>query len=184
MAVGTYENHLEEKTAKWFAIYTRYKREKIVHQSLNSKGIEAFLPINKVLRQWERKKRIVALPLINCYVFVKITKADYVKVLAQEYVVKFVHFSKNLISIPQAEIDTLKRIVDLEIPLEVNTLSYQAGDIVEVISGNLAGLQGRLIAKNGKHNFTIALEHIGYNLALQVDPKLLKRIDCFSIYQR
>ncbi len=171
-----YENHLDDHEAKWFAIYTRYKREKIVAKRLEQKGIEVYLPLQKFTRRYVRKVKQVELPLINCYLFTKITKKEYVPVLEDQDVVKFVRFSKNLISIPDAEIQVIQRVVGEAIEIDVSPAEYMPGDDVEIIAGQLTGLKGKLLKKENEKNFLIELESIGYQMRMQVDPALLQRI--------
>lgn len=169
------ENHLDDVEAKWFAIYTRYKREKVVAQRLRQKGIEVYLPLQKLTRRYVRKVKHVELPLINCYLFTKITKKEYVPVLETQDVVKFIRFSKNLISIPEAEIQVIQRVVGESIEIEVSPAEYRPGDKVEIIAGQLTGLKGKLLKKHSEKNFLIELESLGYQMLLQVDPSLLER---------
>jgi len=178
--IKEYENHLDANVPKWFAIYTRYKREKTVAKELERKGVTAYLPLQKIVRQWERKKKTVELPLISCYLFVQITKANYVKVLETENVVKFVRFSKNLISIPEAEIDLIKRIVGEGFYLEIDEGTYAEGDQVEIAKGNLMGLRGKLVSKESTNNFVIELGHLGYSFRMSVAPELLKKVPIFD----
>jgi len=173
--IDDYENHLDAKVAKWFAIYTNYKREKLVAKELVRKGIHHYLPLQKVQRQWERKKRTVELPLISCYLFVQITKAEYIRVLETENVIKFVRFSKNLISIPDEEIDILKRIVGEGVLIEIEDRSLVEGDEVEIAQGNLTGLKGKLLSKQSTNNFVVELEGIGYSFRMSVNPELLRK---------
>lgn len=171
------ENHLDISEARWFAVYTKYKREKLVHKLLNNKGITNYLPLQQVTRRYVRKIRHLELPLISCYIFVKITKEDYIRVLETENVLKFVRFSKNLISIPEKEMEIMKRVVgenNLEIIAEPWSLCL--GDKVEIISGNLTGLQGKLVEKPGNHQMIIELENLGYMLRLNVPVELLQKI--------
>ena len=170
------ENHLHQSEARWFAVYTRYKREKVVYDELTRKGIEVFLPLQKILRQYGRKKRWVELPLFNCYVFVKITKANYVPVLSTEGVTKFIQFSQNLISIPQEEIQMIKRIIGSELLFEVEEGLFQSGDEVEIIAGNLAGMKGELIEVQGKKKVLIELSHLGYSLKIELPATYLRRL--------
>ncbi len=171
-----YENHLDEKEARWFAVYTQYKREKLVHKALVEKGVEVYLPLRKFTRHYTRKTRVVELPLINCYIFVKITNADYVKVLQTEYVLSFVKFSKNLISIPEIEIDILRRVIGEGSLLNIEKDTYNVGDKVEIIGGELTGLKGELVEVEGQKRMVIALENLGYSLHIQVAPELLQRV--------
>lgn len=171
-----YENHLDEFEPKWFAVYTRYKREKMVAKRLQQKGIEVYLPLQKFTRRYVRKVKQVELPLISCYLFTKITKKQYVPVLEDQDVVKFVRFSKNLIAIPDAEIQVIQRVVGEAIDIEINPSEYTPGDEVEIIAGQLTGLKGKLIKMESEKNFLIELESIGYQMRMQVDPSLLQRI--------
>lgn len=173
---NAYENHLDEHEARWFAIYTRYKREKVVAKRLQQKGIEVYLPLQKFTRRYVRKVKHVELPLINCYLFTKITKKQYVPVLETQDVVKFISFSKNLISIPEAEIQVIQRVVGEAIEVEVCPAEYLPGDDVEIIAGQLTGLKGKLLRKENEKNFLIELESLGYQMRMQVDPSLLQRV--------
>jgi len=98
-------------------------------------------------------------------------------VLETENVVKFVQFSKNLISIPEKEIEIMKRVVGEGISLETKELSYFEGDKVEIASGNLVGLRGTLIEKQGNNNFVIELNNIGYAFQMHIEPSLLIKIE-------
>lgn len=175
------ENHLHPTEARWFAVYTRYKREKVVCDELTRKGIEVFLPLQKILRQYGRKKTWVELPLFNCYVFVKITKSNYVPVLSVEGVTKFIRFSQNLISIPQEEIQMIKRIIGSEALIEVEEGFYQSGDEVEIIAGNLSGMKGELIEVQGKNKVLIELSHLGYTLKIELPASYLRRLKPISL---
>lgn len=171
------ENHLSEDEAKWFAVYTKYKREKIVEKQLKKKGIHCFLPLQQVTRYYTRNIRHLELPLLSCYIFVKIVKKEYVPVLEVPEVVNFVKISKNLISIPEREIDILRQVVGEKFEMEmVKGGKLKEGDWVEITTGRLVGLRGQLIQQKSNKNFVIALEKMGYDLHMQVDPKMLRKI--------
>ena len=63
-------NQLCDTEPRWFAVYTRYKREKLVLKELQRRGINAYLPLQTVTRYYTRKVKTVHLPLISCYIFV------------------------------------------------------------------------------------------------------------------
>lgn len=170
------ENHLDSQEAKWFAVYTKYKREKLVNQRLNEKGIQTYLPLQQFTRRYTRKVKKVELPLISCYIFTKITKQEYVPVLETPDVVHFVRFSSNLIAIPEEEIQILQRVVGENIEIELEPHAYQEGDEVEIIGGNLTGLKGKLVRKENKHRFFVELEKMGYTLQMEVPLELLRKV--------
>jgi len=172
-----YENHLSINDSRWFAIYTPYKREKLVCRQLQRKGITAYLPVQQLVRRYTRKIRKVELPLISCYVFVKITKGEYIRVLETEQVMGFVKFSGNLIAIPDVEMELMKRILGEGIEVNAEKQIYQKGDVVEVISGNLVGTKGKLCSIQGKKQFLVDLEFLGYTLQINIDPSLLRKVN-------
>ena len=176
MTVLEYENHLHETEPRWFAIYTGYKREKRVVAALKKKGITAYCPLLQLTRHYTRKTKRVDIPLINCYVFVQITKEQYVPVLETQDVFRFVSIARNLLAIPEAEINLLKRIVGEQLPIEVDTTSFQEGDDVEVIAGQLTGLQGKLLEKRGQHKLVVSLQTLGYDLLMEVNPAHIRRV--------
>lgn len=166
-------NQLDDSEARWFAVYTKFKREKLVQKQLRDRGIEAFLPLQSYTRRYQRKIKHVEIPLISCYIFTKIIKPQYVPVLETPDVVNFVKIAKDLFAIPEAEIEIMKRVVGEKQEIEVQEGSYQMGDEVEIIGGNLTGLKGWLVGAESEKNLVIELENLGYSLRMTVDPALL-----------
>ncbi|MEO1714090.1 MAG: hypothetical protein AAFU60_12225 [Bacteroidota bacterium] len=52
----------------------------------------------------------------------------------------------------------------------------ERGDRVELIAGNLTGLQGTLIDARDKQQVVIDLERMGYSLRISVDKNLLRKV--------
>lgn len=170
-------NQLSESDQKWFAVYTKFKCEKYVAEHLNKKQIQTYLPLIHKTKRYTRKVKHFEVPLINCYVFVYITKDQYVTTLETEYVMKFLRQGKDLIAIPQEEIDIMKRVAGyVDEAEDLNPEIFFEGEEVEVVSGHLTGIKGVLVAKEGKRNFLIELKSIAYQLRINIDPKILKPV--------
>ncbi|HRO74114.1 MAG TPA: UpxY family transcription antiterminator [Saprospiraceae bacterium] len=168
-------NHLDSQHKRWFAVYTKYKCEKYVSELLNKKEVNTYLPLQTKLRRYTRKIKKLQIPLINNYVFVQIKSSEYITVLETEYIYRFVRQGKNLISIPENEIDILKRIVgDIESMEVLDVHSVAVGEEVEVISGQLTGLRGKIVSKWGKKKFVVELKNIGYLFHVQMDLAMLR----------
>jgi transcription antitermination factor NusG len=172
--------HMQEDDARWYAIYTMYKSEKQVNAHLTRKGIETYLPLITRTRRYLRKIKTYHVPLINCYVFVKINKTEQVKVLETEHVIKFVKQGKDLTHIPQSEIDILRRIEGMDLEVEVSSMTFELGDFVEIKKGSLAGIKGKLIQKLGKKHFVVEIDSIGVSLQLNIDINMLSKIKSIS----
>lgn len=169
-------NHLSIQEPLWFAVYTRYKCEKYVFNHLIKKGVECYLPLINKTKKYNRKIKTHEIPLINCYIFVKVKKDQYLTVLETEYVIKFLKSGNELLSIPQEEIDILRRVVgDIDDIYMMQSDKYIfEGQEVEVSSGHLIGMRGKVIHRQGKHSFLVNLESMGFQLEIAINAKLLQ----------
>jgi|WetSurMetagenome_2_1015567.scaffolds.fasta_scaffold353133_1 transcription antitermination factor NusG len=156
---------------KWHVIYAKSRSEKKVLSELEYKGIEAYLPLQRKLRQWSDRKKWVEVPMISGYVFVCITRKEYDQVLQTNGVVSYVRFEGKAAIIPDQQIEFIKKMLcQVEVDIEVSSDQYIPGDKVEVIVGPLIGLTGTLVSFKGKKRIAVLLEQL--NLSLMVDLPL------------
>jgi len=160
----------------WYAITTKFKCEKYVAAALLRKGIEAYVPVLRKTRRYTRKIKTYEIPMISCYAFVRITPAEKVRVLEVPHVHGFLQFDGKVVPVPECEMEMMRRVVGEISDVIVEPRHWRSGDRVEVIAGNLTGIQGTLIEESGKHEFIIELETIGYQLRMMVDRAALRRI--------
>ena len=170
-------NQLSETEGRWFAVYTKYKCEKYVSEQLQKRKILVYVPVITRTRKYERKIKRYDVPLINCYVFVHIIKSEYLPVLETEYVMKFLKQGKDLLAIPDHEIQILKRVTgDINHVELIENAAFEEGEEVEVIAGHLTGVRGKVISKLGKKSFLVELKTLGFQLMVNVDIKLLRPV--------
>lgn len=161
---------------KWYALYTKPRAEKLVYQRLQEVNIETFLPLQKTIRTWSDRKKVVEKPLLSSYVFVKTKTKFFPQVYKTNGVVKFVSFEGQPVSIPQNQIDNLRLIINSDAEVEVSSEKFAAGDNVEVVNGSLIGLTGELI-KIGSHNRVIVrIDRLDQNLILKIPKAFLRKI--------
>ena len=103
----------------WYAVYTKSRYEKKLAENLRVKGIEAYVPLRKVLRQWSDRRKLVAEPLIRSYCFVRPGPNKYRQVLDTDGAVRFVWFSGKPAPIPNKQIDILKVITGSDVEVDV-----------------------------------------------------------------
>lgn len=163
------------KIKKWHAVYVSSRTEKKISENLNNKGIEAYVPIVKTMRQWSDRKKMVELPLLNGYVFVKINSLENDKVLQTKGIVNFVRSEGKIAVIRDIEIDRLKQLVELGYHLEANGISkhYKEGDKVRISSGVLKGIEGYVVGENENNQIDVLLESIGQCIRVKLPKELL-----------
>lgn len=160
---------------KWYAIYTKSKQEKKIHAKLLENSIEAYLPLNKQLKQWSDRKKWVEEPLIRSYLFVRINRKDYFNILNIPGIVKFISFSEGPVIIPDYQIESLKRLLSGGTDLEILDEYFEPGDPVEIIAGNLLGLTGELIKYKGIRKIIIRIDHLEQSLLINIPSNFLRR---------
>jgi transcriptional antiterminator RfaH len=156
----------EEKT--WYPVYTRARAEKKVHSWLMKHGIECFLPLRKVLRQWSDRKKWVSTALFSSYVFVKIDMGEYHEVLNTPGVARFVWFEGKPVPIQEKQIITIQLLLEGDIDLQSVDEIFQQGDQVTIDYGPMKGIAGELVDYRGKKKILIRINEIGKNLIIEV----------------
>ena len=139
-------------------------------------GIETFLPLQKTLRQWSDRKKLVEKPLISSYVFVKIIPREYFTVRKIDGVVKFIMLQGKPVPIPEVQITNLRILCGSDAEVEVSTDVYEKGDQVEVTVGSLAGLHGELIRVGRKHKVVIRIIQPGMNLTVDIKTNAIRKL--------
>lgn len=160
----------------WYAIYTSPRAEKKIHDRLIANGIEVYLPLQRQLRQWSDRKKWVEAPLIPSYLFVNIADAQCLAVLQVPGVVRFVTLEGKPARVKLAELDWIRRLLQANVEIEVSSAPFLPGDLVEVQSGQLIGLQGELVEYQSEKRVILRLIHLGQSLVVKIAPALLKKV--------
>lgn len=167
------EKNAGNKIKNWYAIYTKSRNEKMVAVNLEVKGIEVYLPLLKILKQWSDRKKWVEIPLFRSYIFVHIIDKDYLDVLQTDGVVRFVTFMNERIPIPETQILAVRSYLEEDDPINIENLEYLPGDRVEVSRGPLRGLLGVLVEVKGKQRVMVEIESLGQRLILNLPKSIV-----------
>lgn len=161
---------------QWYVFYTKSRQEKKVRDLLLRRGYEAYLPLQKVMRQWSDRKKKVEVPLFNSYIFVYDTE-DKVPFIVQTPGIAWAIRHNDKPAILQAnEMETIQRFLTSGLLLESQPYeSLQTGDPVTVADGPLKGMLGHIMKTAEGEKFTVALESIGQALLVRIDPAILKK---------
>ena len=152
----------------WFALYTKSRHEKKVDKQLREKGIESYLPLRGVWRQWSDRRKLVEEPLFRCYVFVHTNEKQRIRALSTYGAVRFVSFNGRPAIVRDEEIEMIKRILR-EFPEAEACQALEAGDLVEIVRGPLTGIIGRLEEVRGTRRLVVMIESIHQGVRFEVD---------------
>jgi transcription antitermination factor NusG len=160
----------------WYAVYVKSRAEKKVAAELSMMGIEHYLPLQKVLKQWSDRKKWVEEPLFKSYLFVRIFMDEYSKVLNIFGIVKFITFDGKAVPVPDQQIEAIKFYLDEKDPIDINNQTWNEGQRVEVIAGSLTGLEGKLVEVKGKSIVSLEIETVGSTLLIRIPRNKLRVI--------
>lgn len=168
---------MDQSTYRWYAVYVPFRREKSASERLERMGIETYVPLIEKTKRYVRKVKKYRIPLINKYVFVRIDPQNRSAVLRERDVIDFLRFEGRMVAIPDAEIETLRRVVgDKEAIINSMEGSQTVGAEVEIIHGHLTGLKGVVQEILGKNKVLVTLETLGLTLGIQVPSKYLSPV--------
>lgn len=173
---GAEKSTIQLQKPLWYAVYTRSRSEKSLMELLTAKGIEAYVPLRKVLHQWSDRKKFVEEPLIRSYCFVKVANKEYYEVLNTHGAVRYIWFSGKPATIPDRQIDTLKAITGSNVEVECLPDSFQPGIQVMVVGGPLTGLTGELVNISNKKKVIVRIDHLNQVITLSISPLLIEKV--------
>lgn len=152
------------ETVHWHAVLTASRAEKKVRDRLEELGVECFLPVQTVLRQWTYRKSRVVVPVIAGLVFVRVGRQEQVKVLQTKGVVAFLRLKgeAGAAVIPDKQMEDFRFLLDFsEEAVEMTNENIKASDLVRVVKGSLRGMEGELIRHKGVTKVLVRIDMLG-----------------------
>jgi len=157
----------------WYAIWTRSRHEKLVREQLEQKHIEVFLPTITKWSRWKDRKKQIEWPLFPGYCFIRFDGTNRLPIMKCEGVVTIVGTDGLPSSIPAAEIDGIRRLIESELAFDPCPL-IKEGMMVEVKAGPLKGVVGRLVRKGTRARLVLSVDLIGQAVSVEVDAADVK----------
>jgi transcription elongation factor/antiterminator RfaH len=154
--------------ARWYAIYTRSRHEKVVAETLEKRTVEHFLPLYETVRKWKNGRFKVQLPLFPGYLFVHIALSERLRVLQVPGVVRLVGFNGMPAPLPQTEVEIIRSALSKGVEAEPHPY-LKVGQRVRIISGPMEGLQGILLRRRGRPRVVVSVDLIMRSVALDID---------------
>jgi transcription termination/antitermination protein NusG len=154
----------------WYAVQTRARHEKSVAHRLQERGVTTFLPLVTETHRWSDRKKVVELPLFNCYLFAKIppTNADRLRILQLDGVLSLVGKRGEGTPVPDSQIDSVRILLEEKLPWGSHPF-LKIGQRVRIRSGALDGMEGILVSRNGDRTLVISVDAIQRSLAVRVE---------------
>jgi transcriptional antiterminator NusG len=160
---------------EWYALRTKSRHEKVVASSVRGKGYPVLLPLYREERRWSGRDREVELPLFGGYVFAQFDRQVRLPILQTPGVVQIVGTCDGPLPIDDDEIRNIRKVV--EIGVRARPWPFvKSGEVVEMTSGPLAGVQGTFVRCKNEHKLILSVELLQRAIAVEVNVNLVRPI--------
>ena len=165
---------MEEKELHWFAVYTKPRWEKKVAGILAEQGIENYCPLNKVVKQWSDRKKVIMEPIFKSYVFVRVPEDEKWELRNVNGILNFVYWLGKPARIRDADIYTIRKFLNEFADVQVEDAPrLSVNNRVKVRQGALMNYHGILVELSG-NRAKVMIESMGIQLSAHFDKKNLE----------
>jgi transcriptional antiterminator NusG len=152
----------------WFAVWTRSRAEKAVHDQLATKGFDVFLPTVPRWSRWKDRRKKIDWPLFPGYCFARFDPRESLRILTCNGVATIVSFDGKPAPIPDVEVDAVRRLVTSGLQYDPCPF-LKEGSRVEVVHGPLRGIVGLLVKKGPNARLVLSVDLISSAVSVTVD---------------
>ncbi len=138
----------------WFALYTKPRSEFKAREQLAVLEVEHYLPTFTKMKQWSDRKKKITEPLIRGYIFIHANEIQRLASVEQPSIVRCLFDGGHPASIPDWQINNIKKLVTLESELIVCN-GIVPGTKVRIKNGPFEGVVG--IVANSEKGKTISI---------------------------
>lgn len=160
----------------WFALYVQVNHEKEVVKRLEEKAITSLLPLTECWSKRRDRRKKITVPIFPGYVFVNTVLDSYthVHVLRTPGAVSIIRNSEGPLSIPEYQIDSLKRLMFLNEAISIHPY-LKEGDWVQVVRGPLTGCTGILLRQDHKKGrLVVSIDIVRQAVSVELNSEDLK----------
>ena len=162
---------------RWHVLQTKSRQEKLLCESLESRGMRAYLPLVDVQRNYGGRRAKVVLPLFPGYLFLRgsleeVYEADRTKRVARVIPV----FDQKALAEELRNVEMAIRGVGGT--AQFDPFPYlKIGIRVEVIAGPLRGVRGFIEDRRKRDRLILRVNVLGQATSVEVDSAVLSPLD-------
>ena len=158
--------------ARWHVLWTHSNCEQLVHDQLEAKGFELFLP---KIGRWARRgqlRYVAKVPMFPGYLFIRqsMDKASYIEVCKARGLARVLGDRwDRLAAVPDAEIESIQKLTGADLPA-ISHPYLRKGQRVRVTRGPLAHSEGILLNSDRKKGLLVlSVDLLRRSVAVQID---------------
>ena len=174
-ADGVSVEYAPDPRKQWFVLRATYSREEKAYHSLTALGLKAYLPLRYTVQTIGGKKKRVTTPLVPNLLFVYTEPQTIDRHLRDDPSLSFINYYYNHfrrlsggknppLTVPYHDMINFIRVTSVGSE-HVRTVHsrqchYKSGDIVRVVDGQFAGIEGRVARIAGQQRVVVEIEGV------------------------
>lgn len=160
----------------WYVLHTKSRAESVVHEQLQKKSVEVFLPKIIVPSRRKDRKKMIRLPLFPGYLFVHsdLHPHHHLEIVKTVGAVKLIGDKHGPIRVPDETISSLQIMVASDQPIVTGTF-FNKGDRVVVVNGPFSGVIGIFERYQGGNRIIVFIEALGQFAAVEINAEDVER---------
>ena len=162
-----------QSDCRWFAVTVRPKHEQTAERGLQSQGLEAYLPLQRVRHRWSDRLKDLNQVLFPGYVFCRFQPSDKLRVLTSPGVRSIVSTGRDPQPVDESEISAVRALVESGRPLAAWPF-IRVGQKVQISHGPLASLRGVIVRAGDSWRVVVSVEALGCSVSVEVDADMIK----------
>jgi transcriptional antiterminator RfaH len=173
-AVERSSDSLSSTTARWHVLHTKPRQEKAVARALQARGVSHYLPLQRVVRYYGRRKRLIESPLFASYVFLygPLEATYFATATKRVATVIAVHDQERF----GRELDQIHTA--LTNGADLRGAKYLAvGRRVRITAGPFRGIEGLIEESARPQRLLLQVAALGRATSLEIDADLLEPVD-------
>lgn len=165
---------------RWYVAYVHSCQERKVAERLALRGVESYVPVQKVRRQWSDRVKLTDKVVLPGHVFIRCDEPTRLSLLGSIQGICYFLIDKTcsprrkVLTVPDSQMADFIRVVNAlngeESDLEIVGSAIAQGDTVRVIRGPLTGFVCECVEVLNSHRLAIRLGLLGTAL-LSIDIK-------------
>lgn len=164
----------------WYVLHTRSRFETVVHEGLQKKSVEVFLPKITVPSRRRDRRLMIRVPLFPGYLFVKtdLDPVEHLEIVKTIGAVRLIGNQRQPVPVAEEAIESLKIMVAAQLPVATGK-RFKKGERVMVIRGPFAGVTGVFSEYRGRGRVVVRIEALGQWAGVEVDAEDIEAVPDF-----
>lgn len=162
-------------TKNWYVLYTKPRHEKKVAERLTGAGYTVYCPLQKVVRKWSDRTKVVEEPLFKGYVFIQIEDYKRDEVFTYPGTVRYLYWLRRPAIVREEEIVTIQKWLGHFDHERLKVSDITSGTYVRITSGKFMNEEGILLDTSNSKAL-VQLKELGIQLSLDLTQNELQAL--------